>query len=124
MESIECRTMEHVRSLLKRVDRESKRTKSKLDAFPDLATRLLTEFEYDWSQERLDQELAPWFLKSAPLPEQVSLHNPFGQPPITIYNDGAFVVDLYLWVAADTSVHSHGFRRIGRNPEVEVDDEG
>jgi len=102
--------MNPFRSLLQRVARESKRTNTRLGAFPDLATRLLTEFEYDWSQERLDQELARWFLKSAELPEQVSLHNTFGQPPITLFNNGRVVVDLYLWVAADTTVHSHGFR--------------
>ncbi len=93
-----------------RVERESKRFRKKLGGFPDQATRLLTEFEYDWNQERLDHELTRWFLKSGQLPEQVSLHNTFGQPPITLFNDGNFVVDLYLWVAADTSVHSHGFR--------------
>ena len=102
--------MKPFRTLISRVERESKKIRSKLNAFPSLATRLLTDFEYDWSQDRLDQELTRWFSKSAPLPEQVSLHNTFGQPPITLFNDGRFVVDLYLWVAADTSVHSHGFR--------------
>jgi len=102
--------MKPFRTLIRRVERESKRIRHQLNALPNLATRLLKEFEYDWSQDRLDQELMRWFLKSRPLPEQVSLHNTFGQPPITLFNDGNFVVDLYMWVAADTSVHSHGFR--------------
>jgi len=41
-------------TLVGRVERESKRQRTRLGAFPDLATRLLTEFEYDWNQERLD----------------------------------------------------------------------
>lgn len=98
------------RTLVDRADREWKKTRHGLRSFPDMAARLLEDFEYDWTLERLDQELARWFLSVRRLPEQVSLHNTFGQPPVTLFNNGSLVVDLYLWVAADTSVHSHGFR--------------
>jgi len=47
--------MKPFRTLVSRVQRESKRIRHKVHAFPNLATRLLTEFEYDWSQDRLDQ---------------------------------------------------------------------
>jgi hypothetical protein len=96
--------------LIGRVEREWDRTRHQLDAFPDLATRLLTEFEYGLSKDQLDRLLARWFPRPAALPEQVSLHNTFGQPPLTLFNNGKVVVDLYLWLSADTSVHSHGFR--------------
>lgn len=102
--------MKPFKSLVARAEREWKRARHRLQAFPGLAARLLEEFEVDWSRERLDRELARWFRGSRRLPEQVSLHNAFGQPPVTLFNNGELVVDLYFWVAADTSVHSHGFR--------------
>jgi hypothetical protein len=97
-------------ALVKRATRELPKPGAALDAFPDVATRLLTDFEYGLTQDQLDEGLARWFLKTAELPEQVSLHNTFGQPPITLFNNGTFVVDLYLWLTCDTSIHSHGFR--------------
>lgn len=102
--------MNPFKSLVRRVDREWRRTRKNLGAFPALATKLLAEFEYDLHQEQLDQCLAAWFLNSASLPEQVSLHNTFGQPPVTLFNNGEVVVDLYLWLTCDTAIHSHGFR--------------
>lgn len=97
-------------TLVKRAEREWTRTRNRLAAFPAIAARLLTEFEYGLSQNQLDRWLAKWFRDSVRLPEQVSLHNTFGQPPITLFNNGSLVVDLYVWVAADTTIHSHGFR--------------
>ena len=102
--------MDPFESLVKRAERAWGRARNKLDAFPDFATRLLTEFEYGFSKGQLDQGLTRWFLRAAELPEQVSLHNTFGQPPITLFNNGKFVIDIYLWLTCDTSVHSHGFR--------------
>jgi hypothetical protein len=40
----------------------------------------------------------------------VNVHNAFGQPSITVFNNQRFVVDLYFWVDFDTAIHSHGFR--------------
>ena len=102
--------MNPFRTLIRRAEREWTRTRNKLAAFPETAARLLREFEYDLSQDQLDRWLAQWFREAGGLPEQVNLHNTFGQPPITLFNNGRLVVDLYLWVAADTTIHSHGFR--------------
>jgi hypothetical protein len=33
----------------------------------------------------------------------------FGTPPITVYDNPHFVVDVYYWAHADTSIHSHAF---------------
>ena len=81
-----------------------------LEVFPEIATRALKDFDYDLSKEQLDQWLAEWFLKTSKLPEQVNVHNTFGQPPITLFNNGRFVLDIYIWLNFDTSIHSHGFR--------------
>src|SRR3954463_3063443 len=81
------RTMNPFSPLIRRAEREWKRTKNRLGAFPDAATRLLTDFDYRLSQNQLDQSLPRWVSKSVRLPEQVALHNPFGQPPITLFNN-------------------------------------
>lgn len=79
-------------------------------AFTDIATHALEHFHYNWSLESLDSEIKNWLLTNKKIPEQMSLHNTFGQPSITVFNNNKFVVDLYFWVDFDTSIHSHGFR--------------
>ncbi len=102
--------MNPFQGLVRRTERVWIRTRGRVGAFPEIAARLLREFEYSLTQDELDRWLAGWLRDSGRLPEQVSLHNTFGQPPITLFNNGKIVVDLYLWVAADTTIHSHGFR--------------
>lgn len=78
--------------------------------FPAIATRLLEEFPYTLGQEQFDQAIASWLRNSEAIPEQMNVHNTFGEPPLTIFNNGKFVVDIYIWRGCDTSIHSHGFR--------------
>jgi hypothetical protein len=104
------RIMNPFKLLVMRAERDWTRTRNRLAAFPETAARLLREFEYQLTQPELDRWLADWICDAGRLPEQVSLHNTFGQPPITLFNNGSLVVDLYLWLAADTTIHSHGFR--------------
>ena len=102
--------MKPFQTLIARVKRDLTKAGTSLTAFPAVATRILEDFEYDWSKDQLDAALSDWFRSSGELPEQVSLHNTFGQPPISLFNNGSVVVDLYLWVGCDTAIHSHGFR--------------
>ncbi len=80
------------------------------DQFPALATRLLQSFDYDLSQGQLDLVLSDWLAKTSCLPEQINLHNTFGEPPLTLFNNGKFLIEIYIWRGCDTSIHSHGFR--------------
>jgi hypothetical protein len=93
-----------------RVDNKWSQTGYQLASFQEIATQSLETFSYELTKDQLDLTLAEWFLKTAPLPPQINLHNTFGQPPITIFNNHKFVVDLYIWLDFDTSIHSHGFR--------------
>lgn len=97
-------------SLALAVEREWSAVADSADKFPAIATRLLNSFQYDLSQEQLDQVLSDWLVKSSPLPEQINLHNTFGEPPLTLFNNGKFLVEIYIWRGCDTSIHSHGFR--------------
>ena len=77
--------------------------------FPAIATRILENFDYSLSLDEFNRGVAEWMMNEG-LPEQINVHNTFGQPPITIFNNGRYVVDLYIWQNFDTSIHSHGFR--------------
>ena len=81
-----------------------------LAQFPQIATAALTAFDYNLALTELSDGVAKWMVQTDPLPEQINVHNTFGQPPVTVFHNGNFVVDLYFWTGFDTSVHSHGFR--------------
>lgn len=81
-----------------------------LYSFTGIATDALRSLQYTLTRDELDRMLADWMTESSSLPEQINVHNTFGQPPVTIFNNGKFVVDVYFWLGCDTSIHSHGFR--------------
>lgn len=81
-----------------------------LEKFPSVATRELENFKYDLTQSQFDSAMAEWLVENSRLPDQINVHNTFGEPPITIFNNGVFVVEVYIWIGCDTSIHSHGFR--------------
>ncbi len=102
--------MKLFRELARTVARDWRRAGGRPGAFPGIAVRALEAFPYARSLEELDDALGRRLERRGALPDQVNLHNTFGQPPVTLFNDGRFVVDLYFWLTADTSIHSHGFR--------------
>lgn len=92
------------------VEAQWKQTNYRLEDFPKIATNCLKNFNYDLSKKQLDEALCQWLVKTSLFPEQINLHNQFGQPPITLFNNNRFVVEIYFWLNFDTSIHSHGFR--------------
>lgn len=98
------------KDLAQAVEQAWHKKQNDLTAFTSIATTALEDFSYNWPLEKLNDELRLWLLNNSTLPQQMSLHNTFGQPSITLYNNDRFVVDLYFWVDFDTSIHSHGFR--------------
>ncbi len=76
--------------------------------FSKIALEALKKIEVDFSLLDLE-EYVQSLLLSENLPEQLYVYNDFGQPPVTIFNNGKFVVDLYFWRHVDTSLHSHSF---------------
>ncbi|TNF26180.1 MAG: hypothetical protein EP319_14560 [Deltaproteobacteria bacterium] len=77
-------------------------------AFPDICYEELADFNNEMSLDDFDSEMADWIQKSS-LPTQLNVYNSFGQPPVTVFNNGKFVIDLYFWMHVDTSIHSHSF---------------
>jgi hypothetical protein len=41
--------------------------------------------------------------------EQRSLDRVFGQPPVTVFSDPRFYIDVLFWVDGTTTIHQHGF---------------
>lgn len=78
--------------------------------FPQLALESLNTLELSKSLNEIEQSVAAWLLESKEIPPQVKLLNNFGEPPVTIFNNGKFAVDIYFWRKNDTVIHSHAFR--------------
>lgn len=77
--------------------------------FSKSCTKFLKEANFNFELNEIEDFIAHWSLDSQTLPDQVNVYNGFGQPPVTIFNNGHFVVDLYFWQTLDTSIHSHSF---------------
>lgn len=77
-------------------------------AFPDICFEELSNFKNEVSLQEFDDAIAEW-MKGSALPKQLNVYNTFGQPPVTVFHNDKFVIDLYFWMQVDTSIHSHSF---------------
>lgn len=77
--------------------------------FSKIAFNYLKNSNLSYSLKELEEFMMSWSLDNPTLPDQVNVYNGFGQPPLTLFNNGSFVVDLYFWQTLDTSLHSHSF---------------
>ena len=77
-------------------------------AFPDICFEELSNFHYKMELDKFDNEITHW-IKNNQLPKQLNIYNTFRQPPLTVFHNGKFVIDLYFWMHVDTSIHSHSF---------------
>jgi hypothetical protein len=75
------------------------------EAFPAIATELLSRpLQLDFTALT-----AAMFAPSRPLPRQRRLDSGFGQPAITLHNDGDFVVEALCWLVGLPGIHQHAF---------------
>lgn len=75
------------------------------DAFPEIATRALTEHDLPGRIAHLD--LVRWALSNTVWPPQFGSR--FGQPPINVYVGSGFFIEVITWVESTTSIHQHNF---------------
>jgi hypothetical protein len=78
------------------------------------------------SQHLSAHAIARWIATCTSLPVQIDPSSTFGEPPVTVFNDGTVAVDLYFWLTATTAIHDHGFAGAfavveGQSIEVEYD---
>jgi len=77
------------------------------ESFSDIAVDALTANPPTASLDYLD--VACWLAEVDTLPNQVRLDESFGQPPVTLYWDGRFQIDMLHWLAGTPAIHQHGF---------------
>jgi len=77
--------------------------------FSDICLDHLNSFTHQTSLSDFDSEMSEWLLSNKELPTQLNVYNSFGQPPVTLFNNGHFAVDVYFWMHSDTSIHTHSF---------------
>jgi hypothetical protein len=53
--------------------------------------------------------IADWVFDEPGLPAQRSLDQAFGQPPVTVYVDDRFFIELLFWHTGTTGIHQHAF---------------
>jgi hypothetical protein len=78
------------------------------DQFSEKSSRLLEGLETSLTLDKFSSNIGLWVLNKQ-LPKQLNVYNAFGQPPLTIFRCKTFVIDIYFWMHADTSIHSHAF---------------
>jgi hypothetical protein len=96
-----------IASLARAVSARWRQHGNRWQSFPSVATAALEEHRPDQFFD--DQELFEWLGQTKRIPEQ---HDPlasFGQPPITLFNNGEFLVEVYFWVEPEITIHDHGF---------------
>lgn len=79
------------------------------ESFPDVARATLEALSIEPSLKDFELEVAEWLNKNELIP-QLNLYNNFGEPSLTLFNNGKFALDIYFWRKNDTLIHSHGFR--------------
>lgn len=54
-------------------------------------------------------EIMKWFLHTNQAPTQQSPVSGFGEPPITVYEEEDFFIEVYFWNSPLISIHDHAF---------------
>lgn len=88
------------------VEQEWSRAGFEIGRFPDIAA---AELDSANLSSRVDYEdVIRWIAGSEKLPQQVGRLT-FAQPPVTLYWNSRFHVDVLFWTTATTAIHEHPF---------------
>lgn len=74
---------------------------------PEIAATALTENPPGTCLDFLD--VIEWAETTGVLPQQARLDEAFGQPPLTVFWDERFRIDVLFWHTATTGIHQHKF---------------
>ena len=110
-------------SLLERIRKVGAEVESRGDSgsFPAVAREVLERArlheDLDWDELYRD-------LATADFPEQFSRASRFGHPPVTLFRNERFFIDIYFWDEPNIAVHSHSFSgafTVLRGPSLHVE---
>jgi len=84
---------------------------AKLNNDPKLFSKVATEELYKtrWKGAFRYPEILHSLWQRKRLPLQADTAGSFGRPPVTVYDDNEFVIDIYFWVTPKISIHDHAF---------------
>jgi hypothetical protein len=77
------------------------------EAFPTLARDSLATANL---HERIDpMDAVAWVFRTRELPRQYDPMATFGEPPVTVWRNEHFFIDMYFWIEPDIALHDHAF---------------
>lgn len=77
------------------------------DAFPEVASRALSELPP--AQYVSMWDVVRWSTTADGLPRQDDIEARFGDPPLTVYTGRNFRIEVLFWVKGLPAIHQHGF---------------
>lgn len=77
------------------------------DWLPPIACKMLLEEPPAAALDYVD--VITWAESASTLPRQARLDEAFGQPPLTVFWDDRFRIDVLFWHTATTGIHQHQF---------------
>ncbi len=121
---VESGRMEYFARLAQTAYRHWNLRKQDVLAFPESAAAALHELQP--SEHIRVEDVPAWVASCESLPIQVDPGSTFGEPPVTVFNDGVVAVDIYFWLTSTIGIHDHGFAGAfsvveGSSIEVEYD---
>lgn len=75
--------------------------------FPDLAVAALVQTPP--AEHVSPEDVVRWVCTTEALVAQRNLGSPFGSPPVTVFANGRFFIDVLFWLDGTTTIHEHGF---------------
>jgi hypothetical protein len=76
-------------------------------AFPEIACDTLHSLAL---QGRITcDDVIDWVAEATVLPTQTDLEAAFGEPPVVVYWDSRFYIEVLFWTTGTTAVHQHSF---------------
>jgi hypothetical protein len=76
-------------------------------AFPEIAVSMLAESRF---AERVTlDDIVHWTVRTDRIPHQIDLGAEFGQPPLSVYAEERFLIQVIFWLDGTTAIHQHAF---------------
>ncbi len=79
-----------------------------LAAFPKVVTSTLETQRHRVTGLGV-MDVLEWVLTTSELPDQHDIHAIFAQPPVSVFNNPRFHMQVLCWRAGTTAIHEHGF---------------
>lgn len=97
--------MEIFTELGEKIDRTWQNHNYDISHFATITEEILSSEKIDVSSE----DICNWVLDSKTFITQVNFNSSFGEPPITVFSNDKFYIEVLYWLSGTTSIHQHSF---------------